>query len=356
MFLQSKESSVIFLGAGASAPFGYPPTKPFVETLMQRIPETEDRGKLLRSIRETQGVEDAEHITQVLDVVDALKTTPLRRFLENSGLNFQRFSNLRYGNFESIAMSLREQVRTEIFRTYSWKPEFQPKLDLYGQLFPLFHGAVLDVFTTNYDRVIEEYCKAEPSIRLENGFVADEKRRVWEWNPTVSYEASSGNQRLLRLYKLHGSLNWRSTIQGAIEEVRPEERIGIGGEASYAENLLIYPGGKAEPTSEPFYSLYRAFDQKIRDATSCLVIGFSFRDEYLNRGFSEFIGRMNTKLVVVSPSAAKNLEENLLAGSSTPLQSYRKKKRIVTIDKPFDKPSIQDVEQSFKASGPENED
>jgi hypothetical protein len=353
MFLQSTQPLVIFLGAGASAPFGYPPTKPFVDALIQRIPEIEQQGRLLRSIRETQGVEDAEHIIQVLDVIDVLKTSPLRRFLENSSLTFPRFSNVQYGNFESIAMSLREQVRTEIFRTYSWKPELRGKLDLYKQLFSLFQGPVLEVFTTNYDRVIEEYCKAEPSIDLENGFVADEKRRVWEWNPTTSYKASPQSQRLLRLYKLHGSLNWRSTIDGTIEEVRPEERIGIGGEASYAENLLIYPGGKAEPTSDPFRTLYEAFDQKMRDAAQCLVIGFSFRDEYLNRGFSEFLARENTRLVVVSPSATNNVETNLKIIS---LPGYRKKKKIIAIDKSFEGPTIRELDQSLKSSAPEEED
>jgi len=45
----------------------------------------------------------------------------------------------------------------------------------------------------------------------------------------------------------------------------------------------------------------------------CLVIGFSFRDPLVNSIFLDFL-RNNSKrrLVVVSPNAMKNVEENLI--------------------------------------------
>jgi hypothetical protein len=60
---------VIFLGAGASAQFGFPPTKSFIKGLKERIPETptNEEGKLLQSILEIKTVEDVEHVIQILD-------------------------------------------------------------------------------------------------------------------------------------------------------------------------------------------------------------------------------------------------------------------------------------------------
>jgi hypothetical protein len=64
------------------------------------------------------------------------------------------------------------------------------------------------------------------------------------------------------------------------------------------------------------------------------VIGFSFRDEYLNLAFAEFVERTKTKLIVVSPSATKNVHDNLLRERS--LELLRDKGKLITINKPFE--------------------
>jgi hypothetical protein len=325
---------VLFLGAGASAPFDYPPTKPFLDRLLQQIPETTTTGQLLRSIRETKGVEDAEHIIQILDFIEDLGSSPAKKFFEDIHLSLSRF-NLSYRDFALIARSLRDQLRTEVFRTYSWRPQLRDKFELYDTLFSVLKSNVLEVFTTNYDRVIEEYCAHSASVALQDGFVHHARRRVWEWDPAKSYIESSGPERILRLYKLHGSLNWRKTTDGRIEQVNPEERIGAGGEASYVENLLVYPGGKAEPTSEPFHWLYETFRNKMRAASRCLVIGFSFRDEYLDVDFSDFLKRENTKLVVISGNATTNLHANPTMGKS--VQALQKTGKLTLFDELFEK-------------------
>jgi hypothetical protein len=315
--------------------------------LLQQIPETIDTGKLLRSIREARGVEDVEHIIQILEVIDDLGSSPARRFFENVSLNFPRFPGLAYVNFASIARSLRDQLRTEVFRTYSWRPKLRDKFELYNALFSATKESILEVFTTNYDRVIEEYCAYSASFVLQDGFVHDARRRVWEWDPSKSYIESSGPESILRLYKLHGSLNWRKTTDGRIEQVKPEEQIGIGGEASYTENLLVYPGGKAEPTSEPFRWLYEAFKNKMKGASSCIVIGFSFRDEYLDVDFLDFLKREKTKLIVISPSASTNLQVNPSIGKS--VQDLQKKEKLLLIDKPFETSTLGDLRGALTA-------
>lgn len=334
------ESLIFFLGAGASAAFGYPTTGPFAQKLTNQIPNSTREGVLLQSIRSVPGVDDAEQVLEILDSIVELKNKPVRRYFENSSLSISGFGNILYREFEPLALSLRDRIRTEIFRTYSWQRGAGRGWGLYRDLFfsqlPPRMSSVLEVFTTNYDRAVEEFCATLRNVQLIDGFAHDEKRRVWEWDPSILDTPLTDPRResTLALYKLHGSLDWRKTIDGRIEQVRPEEPIGPGGARSFEENVLIYPGGKAQPISEPFRKLYEVFALRIGAVTRCLVIGFSFRDEYLNVGFTEFLERKNTTLIVISPSATKNVQANLLKGRS--VQLLRDKGKLITIDKSFE--------------------
>jgi hypothetical protein len=49
----------------------------------------------------------------------------------------------------------------------------------------------------------------------------------------------------------------------------------------------------------------------MESADVCIVIGFSFRDEHINTIFNDFLKR-GKSIVVISPSADKNVYANLL--------------------------------------------
>lgn len=342
---------ITFLGAGASAPFGYPPTGPFVDKLMERIPNSVREGVLVRSVHGVEGVEDVEQILEILDTIAELHYSPARKFFDNASLTIPGMGGVSYRELEALSLSLRARIRTEIFREYSWKQKSGERFDLYRSLFsiyPMPDTPILEVFTTNYDRVVEEYC-AHEEIPLVDGFELDSRRRLWEWDPSIMGALSPvGGEKsdgilgpTLLLYKLHGSLNWRKTIEGRIEQVRPEEPIGIGGEDAYTENVLVYPGGKNQPTSEPFRWLYESFTRRIRNAHACVVVGFSFRDEYLNTVFSEFLEKDNSSLIVISPSASDNVKRNLLG--NRPIDKLQKKGRLLTIDKVFEITTVKEL-------------
>ena len=295
---------IIFLGTGASAPFDYPPTKPFVDALRARFPDATPLGNLFRSLLEVGIIDDVEHILEVADHFEEHRETRLRAFFSQMHLTFPKFKDCSYDELESLMLSLRNEIRTEIFRTYSWKPRIAPLLDLYDRLFSIFGSAVLDVFTTNYDRVIEEYC-GQRGILCYDGFRHNERESVYEWDPsTLKRRMALSGETILWLHKLHGSLNWRRMTTGRVVRVNPEEPIGIGGEESYSENLLIYPAQKDVPESDPFRSLYDSFERRMSTSNLCVVLGFSFRDPYLNEVFADFLRREKTLLISLSPSAS----------------------------------------------------
>ena len=80
----------------------------------------------------------------------------------------------------------------------------------------------------------------------------------------------------------------------------------------YKENLLIYPGSKTPPEEEPFKTLYERFETHMREADKCLVIGFSFRDAYLNRIFRDFLRSGKKQLLVMSSTSRKTVAQSLL--------------------------------------------
>lgn len=84
----------------------------------------------------------------------------------------------------------------------------------------------------------------------------------------------------IKLFKLHGSLNWRRRQDDSVVKIGSEER--TRGTKRFKENLLVYPAEKFKPTIEPFKTLHGLFEKYFEECETCVFIGFAFRDEYLN--------------------------------------------------------------------------
>lgn len=142
------------------------------------------------------------------------------------------------------------------------------------------HGAVIEIFTTNYDLVLETVIDAA-GINVKTGRQSDSETRL----DTTLWDTSSGLQRGHGLLtKLHGSVDWQRWNDTIICS-----RAYMGDQKKHA---LLYPGYKGEPNKEkPDEELFAKFHEHLRtvvqQATKALFIGFSFRDEYINGILSE---------------------------------------------------------------------
>ena len=183
----------------------------------------------------------------------------------------------------------------------------------------------LFIFTTNYDRVIEEYCRHQ-SIPYIDGFARDPTAEEFEWNP-VEFEKKQQGIDSIKLFKLHGSLNWRRRIDGVPVKIGTEEKTRRDSKR-FHENILIYPGEKSEPHTEPFITLHKLFQKYFLDSDVCVFIGFAFRDEYLNSIIAQ--GLRKKKVVIVDLIAIK-IRGNLIEEWSPRLKLHR----IVCVDGPF---------------------
>ena len=175
----------------------------------------------------------------------------------------------------------------------------------------------LNIFTTNYDRLIEIGAELA-GIHLMDRFVGTMMPifRSSRLNLDIHYNPSGirGEPRYLegvaRLTKLHGSVDW---VQNG-EEIR---RIGLpfgansidpylqapGLHGADALKLMIYPNSaKDRETSEyPYVELFRDFAASICRPNSTLVTyGYGFADEHINRVIHDMLAIPSTHLVIIS--------------------------------------------------------
>ena len=279
-------------------------------------------AELLNYLRLREG-SDAEAALQALNLVLDLAGRRFSDMFSESWVKFGsgKFQPMLFPALKQNCESLIVRIKETIFNTYRFRPK---SLSLYSDLISLLNdttkASVHYVYTTNYDRVIEEFCARSEGVQLVDGFTIDSKSRRILWNPRVFDEAGPQNKNTLKLFKLHGSLNWLQSEYG-IEQVMTESMLNEPTPV-YKRNLLIYPGSKNAPEEEPFRTVYDRFETQMREIDRCLVIGYSFRDPYLNRIFRDFIRTGRSQLLVMSANCKLTVAKSLLEVDQEGLAKY----------------------------------
>ena len=175
----------------------------------------------------------------------------------------------------------------------------------------------LNIFTTNYDRLIEVGSELA-GIHLMDRFVGTMMPifRSSRLNLDIHYNPPGirGEPRYLegvaRLTKLHGSVDWiqaddeirRVGLPFGAEEIAPYlQAPGLKG--ADALKMMIYPNSaKDRETAEyPYVELFRDFAAAICRPNSTLVTyGYGFGDEHINRVIRDMLTIPSTHLVIIS--------------------------------------------------------
>lgn len=192
----------------------------------------------------------------------------------------------------------------------------------------------LDIFTLNYDLSLET---AFEGISYTTGY-RKRKEGLPIWDP-AEFDVSMYD---VRLFKLHGSLNWGRLFR----QPPPPTLTGPTGSAVHdAERYIAafpesvefdpYPLGFVEPPSRTkgmvslmnfgtrkdqlyalgqFTILFDRFLKALGEARICVVAGYSFRDDRINGMIEEEVvsRRGDLHLVVVDPRAYRILDDNLV--------------------------------------------
>jgi hypothetical protein len=132
----------------------------------------------------------------------------------------------------------------------------------------------IEIFTTNYDLLLEQALE-DHQIPFFDGFVGSK-------NPFFDPHAIEFDKlppRWARLWKIHGSINWRSdTIDGNFKVWRANVEKGSG-------NVVIHPSHLKyeESRKMPYLAMMDRLKKFLSNPSSALLIhGYSFRDQHLN--------------------------------------------------------------------------
>ena len=173
----------------------------------------------------------------------------------------------------------------------------------------------INIFTLNYDTLIEQAADSA-GIELFDGFVGTNKRyfrpESYEQDLHIPIETTKGkvhpHDRVLRLYKLHGSITWKASDTSYFnpygvemvnfERIRDEDR------------LLIYPATNkyGDSLGMPYAELFRRFSSNVARSQSALfVVGYGFEDDHVNTIIQQALTFPSFTLVIVDPDPKSDL-------------------------------------------------
>jgi hypothetical protein len=160
------------------------------------------------------------------------------------------------------------------------------KIAYFESIIKIFKENNGDVASLNYDLIAEECAK--------NGdYVYDYGLDKWNKEKILSFRRSG--PKIIKLLKLHGSLNWFADGDD-ININDDEKKIGL-------PNLVF--GGLSDKLriDGPFLQLRHEFQSRLLNSNLFVVIGYSFQDEHLNSIIRRWTNtRRKAKLIVINPA------------------------------------------------------
>jgi SIR2-like domain len=277
----------LFLGAGTSMALGFPGVQQLTEDVRAALGEGE------RTHYEYFLEQGARNVEDVLSQVRLC-----RELIGESSM--QPIDGLDGAGAAELDRAICEAIHQRV----SGKP---PKGD--GPARVLAHWLAqthrqrdypVEVFTTNYDLVLERAMEAA-GVPFFDGFVGSVEPffAPESVDPVGRAELQevSPPRAWTRIWKLHGSISWR------LVPATPADRIARVGQIEDATGeLMIFPSREkyAESRRLPFITLQDRFRHFLAGGEALLlVLGYSFSDEHLNEILLQGL-RANSRLAAVA--------------------------------------------------------
>lgn len=298
-----------------------------------------------------------ERIEKIDRFIDELNDPSLHFFLDNIAYSWQNTIKHTRGQADqdkkaakSLLRSLKEFIRyvcaqdveegkfsilDMLFSTLLQKDgiDFKVTLQSRGR-----KAAYYEIFTTNYDMVVERYCRSRDLI-YENGEMRDRRVDISSRNT----ELYGGARECFKIFKLHGSINWGEVKKGEIRArdtpVKPGERTIYG--ERFTKEMVIYPAREYYTFREPFYDMFNHFRNRLMSIDRCCVVGYSFRDPDIKGIFLDAVEKNNKlKVYLIDPNVDEIVNERL----------SRIKDRVVKIDNELGSEAVEKFGREFRSS------
>lgn len=259
---------VIVLGSGASAAHGLPGMGQLAEYLITEItPALQHKelwGKFVQLLNDGMDLESA---------------------LQETTLPLEITKEIIIKTWELI-----NPKDIEVFKSIASNGNTLPLSILINKIFSST-CSVLNIITTNYDRLAEYACDLSNYYHysgFSNGFL-----RVQADKECIK------TKRKVNIWKVHGSLDWFRNTNGLL--------IGLSNIESYPNMLIpeiVTPGIEkySKTHYEPYRSIIQEADIALREASSYLCIGYGFNDAHIQEKLVNKCIQGDARLLVITRS------------------------------------------------------
>lgn len=197
----------------------------------------------------------------------------VRRKLQAIGVA-DTLSGLSAADLGQMEKIIRETIAAQVNPDPSSFPDKLPHEDFVRWIARMPRAYPVEIFTTNYDVLIETALEAE-RVPAFDGFVGC--NRPFFSHDSLTRPESAPGAAWTRLWKVHGSINWRlDTVRGRTRVVRTDP---------HNEGEMILPSHHKydESRKQPYTALLDRLTRVLeRDDALLFVCGYSFSDDHIN--------------------------------------------------------------------------
>lgn len=317
-------SLLLFLGAGASAEFGVP----LFRMMAKKFPKEGSYKKHAQKIKEINL--ELKKVGFCCDIENYIayskgRSKPKEHLLKMNPFISHFVSNCsckRLG-YDSSAKKLTQDLEEYVYDNL-YINEYAMLMRIFSHYDKFFHHlrrrfrrnwkfkeSGLDIFTTNYDNILEEYAESK-GFSYFDGYLENPDGLSY-----FSPELYRKTLYQLRLYKLHGSVRL-----GTVQNIKTKEkriihtprRITI--DEIYRINWKIIErimllGYDKETSKDPYFELLGLLKEKLRKTDTVVVIGYSFGDVPILNVFRDVLNIRdnNFQIVILCDNADKIKDE-----------------------------------------------
>lgn len=265
-----------FFGAGTSCALNIPN----VEQLTFGI-ESKLKGDHLANFKLVKTDLETNITTRKVNIEDILNQ--IRRIRELTGETTKEYQGVSGTN----AKLLDKEICNIIYDIIAEKEKVadieKPK-KFFAWLSLLNRDFSKEIFTTNYDLIIEKSLEAS-QIPYFDGFVGSYEPFFWQESIDQFVSKNDMTQNWIRLWKIHGSLSW-FWKENPITKSQQIIRVGKIENIEDEENeLVIYPSKEKYDSSkkQPFIAYFDRLKNYLLSGELLFVFsGYSFSDQHIN--------------------------------------------------------------------------
>ena len=213
-------------------------------------------GQLLQDTGDEPNIEDI--LSRVRGLRDLAGSAEIR------GLKKSALDKLEHNICESIKKCATNKL----------KDRSTPYHNLANWVGAIARSEPIEVFTTNYDLLLEQALE-ELRIPFFDGFVGS----CQPFFDPYAIESDKLPPRWARLWKIHGSINWRSGMVDSSFKVWRASASDEGGDVVIHPSHLKYEQSRKMPYLALMDRLRKFLDTP---STALIVVGYSFGDQHLN--------------------------------------------------------------------------